>query len=87
VASYHRTRFRARHRSAFELFSRRICAGLIEWELAFELGTVERSGLGLLQKSEPFHCQVVGLVWLGEAQGDADAAVEIARVVAVKHDR
>jgi hypothetical protein len=63
------------------LGSRQICVGRLEWQMTFELGTLEKSGLGHVRRMLPVECRVIGLVWLAEGADLAEPVAEIAQVV------
>ena len=70
--------------SGYSVGSRRIAVGSVEWELAFELGTLEKAGVGRLQRTVPVVCGVSALVWLGEEPPGSEHAAEVSRVVNVR---
>lgn len=65
----------------YRIEGRRICVGQIGWDMAFELGTLEKAGMGRLQRTVPVRCSVIAVIWLGEGSAGADPVVEIADVV------
>jgi hypothetical protein len=68
----------------YSIANRRIVVGRLEWELAFELGTLQKAGVGRLQRTLPVRCGVTALVWLGEELAGAEAAAEVAHVLSVR---
>lgn len=60
--------------------TRNVCVARLGWQMAFELGTLEKAGVGRMQRTLPVRCDVVGLVWLVEDSAGGDPAVEIGHV-------
>ena len=75
---------RVQHLNFFEVEGRRIGVGQLAWDMSFELGTLEKTGAGRVQRSLPVCCSVVGRVWIGEKEAPADPVIEIVHVVNVK---
>jgi hypothetical protein len=65
----------------YRVEDRQICVGQLALEMAFDLGTLEKAGVGRLQRTLPVRCEVIALVWLGEGPEGTDPVVEIAHVV------
>ncbi len=68
----------------YSIANRRISVGRLEMEIAFDLGTLEKAGVGRLQRTLPVRCGVVALVWLGEGIAGRDHAAEVAHVASVR---
>lgn len=73
-----------RNMRGYSVEGQRICVGVVEYHLTFELGTFEKSGLGRIQRTVPFKCRVVGLLWAREGSTDEVGAAEISRILAVE---
>lgn len=85
VASELTTQVTALHESrGYQVGSHGVTIGRVAFDTAFELGTLEKAGLGQVQKVIPVVCSATALVWFVETAVGTDPTVEISQVVSAK---